>query len=305
MVKGVKQISKFIIRIGVSLLLFAWLLSRTDKGELLAAIRAMSLKSYMAALLMYLTSQVVSSGRWHIITRSLGFPGDFVRHLKYYFVGMYFNLFLPTGVGGDLLKVIYLTKDSPKRLKATYTILLDRSSGLWAMYILGGLATLFLATPLPHYMDMTLKGIAIGVIAFLFLHRPIYHLLNPHLKGRLARFDTPLILLDDTPTLLKAFFLSLIIQALGMGSIYVLGRGMDLPVEWGYYFSMFPLVALAILLPISFNGIGVREGGFIYFLGLRGVPQEKALTLSLGFFSIQVISSLLGGIIYGLGLHRR
>ena len=292
MSRRLKGVAKSFLRAGVSLTLFAWLLSQQDRGQLLAALKAMSPEAFLPAFSMYLFSQVVSARRWQIISRSLGFQGNFLTYLKYYFVGMYFNLFLPTGVGGDFLKVIYLTRDRPEKLKATYTVLIDRALGVGAMIGIGGLATFFLTSPLPHHFTLFLQGVGASVLMALALSRAI----SP-LKGFLSILEKP-------NTLKVAFLYSITIQGLGMGSIAVLGHGMGLDVEISYYFAMFPLVALAILLPISFNGIGVREGGFIYFMGLRGIPQEKALTLSLWFFGIQVVSSLVGGAVYGLGLHR-
>ena len=292
MSRRLKGVAKSFLRAGVSLTLFAWLLSQQDRSQLLAALKAMSPEAFLPAFSMYLFSQVVSARRWQIISRSLGFQGNFLTYLKYYFVGMYFNLFLPTGVGGDFLKVIYLTRDRPEKLKATYTVLIDRALGVGAMIGIGGLATFFLTSPLPHHFTLFLQGVGASVLMALALSRAI----SP-LKGFLSILEKP-------NTLKVAFLYSITIQGLGMGSIAVLGHGMGLDVEISYYFAMFPLVALAILLPISFNGIGVREGGFIYFMGLRGIPQEKALTLSLWFFGIQVVSSLVGGAVYGLGLHR-
>ncbi len=90
-----------------------------------------------------------------------------------------------------------------------------------------------------------------------------------------------------------------------MGIIAILANEMRLPPHPAFYFAAFPLVALMILLPVSFNGIGVREGGFIYFLGLKGVQPEQALSLSLSFFAIQVAASLVGGIFYTLGWHKK
>ena len=304
MSRRLKGVAKSFLRVGVSLTLFAWLMSQQDRGQLLAALKAMSPEAFLPAFFMYLFSQVVSARRWQIISRSLGFQGDFLTYLKYYFVGMYFNLFLPTGVGGDFLKVIYLTRDRPEKLKATYTVLIDRAIGVGAMIGIGGLATFFLTSPLPHHFTLFLQGVGASVLMALALSRTIHSMAT-------KRINTPsplkgfLSVLEKPNTLKVIFLYSITIQGLGMGSIAVLGHGMGLDVEIGYYFAMFPLVALAILLPISFNGIGVREGGFIYFMGLRGIPQEKALILSLWFFGIQVVSSLVGGAVYGLGLHKK
>ena len=107
----------------------------------------------------------------------------------------------------------------------------------------------------------------------------------------------------------KAMFaglsLSFVLQALGMGAVALLANDMGLGPPVLFYFAAFPLVAILTVLPISFNGIGIREGGFIFFLGLKGISAEKALTLSLSFFAIQIASSLIGGLAYALGFHKK
>ncbi len=305
MSKRIKRLSKFLFRVGVSIALFFWLFTRMDSSALFSAFKAISLKAYLIAFLMYLLSQFISSLRWFIISKSLDFPGTFLKYLKYYFVGMYFNLFLPTGVGGDLLKILYLTKEKPQKLKATYTIIMDRTLGLAAMFVLGGISIYFIHQTLPDHIALFLKSSAIIILLTILTLRPLYYLLRTLFSDFVLKNETLFYFLKNTTPTISAFSLSLMLQALGMGAVAILGNGMNLGIESSYYFSVFPIVALAIILPISFNGIGVREGGFIYFLGLRGIPQEKALTLSLSFFSIQVISSLLGGLVYGLGLHKK
>jgi uncharacterized membrane protein YbhN (UPF0104 family) len=87
--------------------------------------------------------------------------------------------------------------------------------------------------------------------------------------------------------------------------VALLAEDMGLGPPLLFYFAAFPLVAIPTILPISFNGIGIREGGFIYFLGLKGISAEKALTLSLSVFAIHVAAGLLGGIAYSFGFHKK
>ena len=70
-------------------------------------------------------------------------------------------------------------------------------------------------------------------------------------------------------------------------------------------FAAFPLVALLTMIPVSLSGIGVREGGFVYFLGLYGVPAAQAMMLSLAFFAVQVAASLVGGLVYSTGGYKK
>ena len=296
---------KFLLRIGLSVCLLAWLMSRTNLNDLLTAFLDLSLFVWAIAFLMYLASQVIGSIRWYFLAYALDFTGPWSAYLKYYFVGMYFNLFLPTCVGGDVLKMHFISRGEPKKLRATYSILADRLFGLVAMFLLGAGAVLIGQGILPHYFEHLLYVAGICIIAS-FLGLPMaYKLLSstwPKIGKRLAVF---LVFWEKPKAMFAGLSLSFVLQALGMGAVALLANDMGLGPPVLFYFAAFPLVAILTILPISFNGIGIREGGFIFFLGLKGISAEKALTLSLSFFAIQIAASLIGGLAYAFGLHKK
>jgi uncharacterized membrane protein YbhN (UPF0104 family) len=296
---------KFLLRIGLSVCLLAWLMSRTNLDDLLTAFLDLSFFAWAVAFLMYLASQVVSSIRWYFLAHALDFTGPWSIYLKYYFVGMYFNLFLPTSVGGDVLKMHFISRGEPKKLRATYSILADRLFGLAAMLLLGAGAVLIEHGILPHYFEHLLCVTGICIIALVLGLPLVYKLLSsawPEIGKRLA---VSLVFWEKPKALFAGLSLSFVLQALGMGAVALLAKDMGLSPPATFYFAAFPLVAILTMLPISFNGIGIREGGFIYFLGLKGISAEKALTLSLSFFAIQIMASLIGGLAYAFGLHKK
>ncbi len=296
---------KFAARLSISLALLGWLLQRSDLQKVAQGFGRIPATAWLTAFGMYIASQLVSTTRWRILARALGFPGSWIRYLQYYFVGMYFNLFLPTGVGGDLFKAMFLMRQGGGRLAATWSVIMDRATGLVAMFILGGASVVLVPGLLPAHFTVVLKGVLSGLVVGL----PLFclfsqgaHRIWPWAQERL---ETLLVLGRRPRVCLAALALSLVVQGLCMGIIAMLARSMGLPPHPLFYFAAYPLVALMILLPVSFNGIGVREGGFIYFLGLKGVEPERALCLSLSFFAIQVAAGLVGGLFYTLGWHRK
>ena len=200
---------------------------------------------------------------------------------------------------------MFLTKETPRRIAATYSVIADRLFGLAAMFLLGSGAVFLWPNLLPVRFELILKVSGIAALTgpvFLIFASRFLKKSWPALGNKLATF---LIFFEQPYYFVMALLLSLTLQALGMGALALLAWDMNLSPPAPFYFATFPLVALLVILPISFNGIGVREGGFIYFLGLKGISSEKALTLSLSFFAIQVVASLLGGIAYTLGFHKR
>ncbi len=296
---------KFLLRTGVSISLLAWFASKIDLHSLLYAFLGLSVYAWVIAFLMYLASQVVSSTRWYLLARALDFPGPWSMYLRYYFIGMYFNLFLPTSVGGDVLKVVFISRGESKKLMATYSVLADRLFGLAAMFLLGAGAVLIENGILPSHFEHLLCLAGLCAIAILLGLPLVYRVLSsiwPVLGERLAIL---LVFWKRPGVLFAAMGLSLVLQALGMGAVTLLAKAMGLRPPMAFYFAAFPLVAILTLLPISLNGIGIREGGFIYFLGLKGISAEKAITLSLSFFAVQVLAALIGGLVYTFGSHKK
>ncbi len=300
-----KALCKLFLRLGISGGLLIWLFSKTDPNQLIEAFLDISPSAWILAFCMYLLSQLVSSLRWFCLARGLGFNGGLVTYIGYYFVGMYFNLFLPTSIGGDVLKVLFLSRGEAKRLRASYSVIMDRLLGLAAMFCLGATAMILYNDLLPNRFKLILfTSASVSLVAPIVLPWG-YRLINS-IWPEIGKRFSPLLDLWKTPkVLLAGFLLSVLLQALGMGAVALLASSMDLLPRPAFYFAAFPLVAVLTLLPVSFNGIGIREGGFVYFMGIKGVPAEKALTLSLSFFAVQVLASLIGGLAYIIGFHRR
>ncbi|MCJ7686283.1 MAG: flippase-like domain-containing protein [Desulfobacteraceae bacterium] len=303
--KDIRRKAGNLIRIGISAGLLIWLFSRFDLKGVLVYVEDLQISIWVIACLMSLVAQVLSSMRWWILSNTFSFPGRWSTYLGFYFVGMFFNLFLSTGIGGDLFKIHFLSREKGRRFLAAFTVVGDRFFGLITMLFMGAAAVKIWPDLLPEPFADILYISALIILAALlglpFFQRVIKGILpgvSRHLAGLLILWQRP-------QRLLAVLGLSFCLQALGMGAVALLGAGIGIKLPLPFYFASLPLVVLVTLIPISFNGIGVREGAFIYFFGLKGVGAEPALSLGLLFFSVQVALSLLGGVAYAAGLHRR
>ncbi len=294
-----------LIRIGISAGLLIWLLFRFDLRGVFTYFEDLKISVWAVAFLMILFAQVLSSIRWWTLANTFSFPGRWPTYLGFYYVGMFFNLFLPTGIGGDLFKVHFLSREEGRRLLAAFTVVGDRLFGLIAMLLMGAAAVKLwpdlLPKPFTDFLFISSLMVLAALAGLPILQRAIRGIwpgVSRHLEGLFLLWRKP-------KRLLCILGLSFCLQALGMGAVALLGAGIGIKLPLPFYFASLPLVGIITLIPISFNGIGVREGAFVYFFGLKGIAAEPAFGLGLLFFSVQVALSLLGGIAYAAGLHRR
>jgi uncharacterized membrane protein YbhN (UPF0104 family) len=96
-------------------------------------------------------------------------------------------------------------------------------------------------------------------------------------------------------------FLSVVVQSANVVIVWLVGRAIGAPVPASYYWIAVPLVTLATMLPVTFNGMGVREGAMVLFLAPLGVPAGTAVSLSFLWFSVFTAASVLGGAVYLFG----
>jgi hypothetical protein len=285
-----------------SLTLLAVLAWRLDWGRLAAAFARLDLRLWLAALLVYLLTQFVSAVRWQALARLAGFGGGWGRYLAYYYVGMLFNLVLPTSVGGDVVRAWYLARQpgagpaAGRRTAALLSVLADRVNGVLVLVALAVVAAACSPVPLKPWVVIAVAAVAAGSlagVACLPLLPRLRRLLpgNVHLQ-RLA--DGTRLYLRHGRVLAWVTALSLAVQAANVAVVWLVGEGLGLPVPPLFYGVLVPLVTLLTLLPVSVNGMGLREVGTVALLAPVGVDAASAVTLSLLVFAVMSAASLCG-----------
>src|SRR5262245_48683474 len=146
------------LKIAVSMLLLAWLAWRTDWHQVRESFSQLRPSLWLAALAVYGLAQLCSSIRWQLLSRPLGFDQPWSHFLGYYFIGMFFNLMLPTSVGGDVVRACYLDDRSGRKLAAFVSVFVDRCSGLLVLLSLACAAVLFCPLALPAWVPWSVWG---------------------------------------------------------------------------------------------------------------------------------------------------
>lgn len=297
------------LRAGVSLGLLLLLILWSDRNQLMTTLTSLQIPLFLLSLGMYLGLQVLCSYRWQQLLRAEEIQEAFPRILRLYFEGTFFNLFLPTGIGGDVVRGYRLSRSYAPSV-AYASIFVDRLIGFSVLLMVAAIALAVEPTArqdpaLVLIVLLGLGGLTLGVgialdgrIAtslFVLLGRMRLH----RLQGILEKFyQAVLQYRGHHQALVKAVILSLPVQGGLILIYYLLARavGLQIPVEFFILFE--PLVVLASMLPVSVAGLGVREGMAVYLLGKIGVAPAAALSVSLSFFLLMALGSLPGGAAY-------
>jgi uncharacterized membrane protein YbhN (UPF0104 family) len=295
------------LRVVVSAGILAWLASKVDFAHVAAAFRGLRWGWWLGAVSLYLVCQFLCCIRWQLLSRPLGFSDSLTRLTGIYFIGMFFNLFLPTSVGGDAVKAVYIARGSGRKLAAVASVLLDRASGLFALIMIACAALALSPVELPVKLRLVVWGLGAGALIGVASLPWIGSILDRlPLPGKLARIAQTLtgavtIFRSRPEVLLHTTALSVLVQTLNAVLVLMLGLALNLDVPAIFYGIAAPMVTLVTLIPISLNGMGLREGGMAVFLAPAGVSASDAVTLALLWFCVQTATSLVGGGVYLAG----
>lgn len=307
----VRRFSRLALRIVVSVGILAWLGSRMDWSHVAEAFRGLRWGYWVAAVGLYVVCQLLCCVRWMWLSRPLGFQQSLGRFTSIYFVGMFFNLFLPTSVGGDAVRAVYLANGSGRKLPAILSVLLDRLSGVIVLIALACVAAACSPVELPPQFRFAIFGLgscaALGLLCLPLLAK-LVHVFPERNKIRklIERTRDSFGLLRSRPgLLLGTTMLSIVVQILNAVLVWMVGLAINLDVPPIYYGVAAPMVTLVTLIPISLNGMGLREGGMVLFLGPAGATAANAVTLAFLWFLVQTTTSLFGAGVYLIGHFHR
>jgi len=260
-----------------------------------------------------LIGKILTSYRWQFLLKAqkIAIPLRFL--IASVFVGQFFNSFLPTTVGGDAMRAYDTASQSKESTKSVISVFADRLIGVFALVIL---ALFALIVGYLSGQDVSFYVIPVLLVFFLcslailmiinarlvgILDRVLQYLRLPKIAAKLDEAYQSIHILKDEPRiLLIAFLVSLLLQVNVILFYYFIGVSLDLGVSFLYFSMIVPVALVVLLVPFSINGIGIREGIFVYLLTELGVQTRDAIALSWISFGLMLTQGLIGGIIFAL-----
>jgi uncharacterized protein (TIRG00374 family) len=299
-----------VAKVGVSLLLFGWLFRRVQWAQIGPALGHAEPAWVAAAAATLLASHLLASYQWSRLLRAAGIELPFWKVVSYYHVGLFFNNFLPANVGGDFARTLDASRTGSTRANALSTVILDRLIGTVA---LGGVAVV---STLPAIDRFHLAAAYGGVVVFFVMAVVVLRaMLEPRMLAALERLLSRIGLARLSPSLdqlaeslvefrnrkrllIELLSVAVVVQVMRIGVHILFARALGLRVEAAYFFLFVPLLAVIVSLPISLNGIGVREGAGILLFGMVGLNRASAFALQFGTYLVAVGVSLIGGLVF-------
>ena len=305
------------LKVLLSVAMMAFLFARIPLASVAGVLRHASPGWLLAACLVLVASNVLGSWQWNQLLVAVGTRIPFWKVCSYYHVGLFFNNFLPANIGGDLARIADATRYDTSPGTAFSTVLMDRLVGTVA------LAGLALVTTLPA-IDRFHLGLAYFALVGFFalsvtLIWTVFHpRLLPLLEKVLARVGLGSLKthLDDLAARLADFrdqrglmvrvlSVAVVVQVARIAVHVLVARALGLSVPITYFFLFVPLLAVIVSLPISLNGIGLREGAGVVLFGLVGVGRTAAFTLQFTTYLVALAVSLIGGVVFLIRTPRR
>jgi len=301
------------LKITVSAGLIAVLLYRISPGRILAEAGKLDPAWVAAAVAIFLTSSLLGALQWHLLLSAGGVRIPVSRTFSLYFTGLFFNNLLPTNVGGDAYKIYDVVKTGHDPHKVFAITLLDRVIGITGLCLIALAASLALlltggSRDLGLYA-LIFAGCITPVLVLTFsrkisspLRRTLSRIRLWGIGERLELVFSHLGSFRSFPALLgKVILLTLTIQSLRILTHVAVAAALGIHPgtrEMAHFFVFVPLLGLVMMLPISINGLGLREGAGILLFTRIGFLEAEAFVMEFLTYVVMVGVSLIGGVLF-------
>lgn len=297
------------LKILISFGLLTFLLSRQDLSQILFVVSSISFSDVAIFFSVMTVISLLSAWKWQLLLRLWEIRLSYTTLLKAVLIGTFFNNLLPSGVGGDISR-LYISGRATGRVADTFaSIFYDRAFALGALLLIGVSALLFRG----HFTGNLIYWIIFGctligmIVVFRLASSPCTRTFSIRLSqsfsfverfGLLGLLDSFRLKTHQSHVLVKAFVIALVMQMVAVFAHYTIALALNIHIAIVDLSLFIPLLYLSVFLPISINGIGIREGISVLFFQQLGIPQAESIAFSLVYFILYIIYSGIGGLLF-------
>jgi uncharacterized protein (TIRG00374 family) len=274
--------------------------------ETQALVRKCQKEILILAPILLLAALLFAAIRWHNLLASLNIFKRTKELYGYYLIGLFYNIFLPGVIGGDIVRIALCARDTERSVGIiTVSVFIERVCGLVVLLIVGSIAILCLPSEILASLGkpvvqatVIFTTLCVTLIVLLFVIGRGFHgkyFLENHRTGTVNKFVKILNLVIKLPfaTLFSLVAFSALYQTLTIVASYAIVKALGISVPLTLFFALMPMVYICTVLPISLGGLGVREGTLVFLLAKVGILKSDAIALSfLIFFNTVMVASM-------------
>lgn len=272
--KKIWNITKILLKISITGLSLYLVSRKVEFNDLKDAFDKSNPIFLFLAFIAFVISQLISSSRLNTFFKGIGLKISETYNFKIYLLGMFYNLFLPGGIGGDGYKIFLLRKKFEiKGRRLFQAIFFDRLSGLWALGLIISALVIFIPhLGIPNWVPVLV--VAIGTIAYYAVMRKFFS--------------------DYSKQFVISHIKALMVQSMQVISVILLLYALNFEGKFSPYLFMFLISSLVAIFPFTVGGLGARELVFVYGAQYFQMDQHLAVIISLLFYCISALLSFSG-----------
>ena len=248
----------------------------------------------MAAGLLFLLDRIIGAYRWSVVIGIKNSEISFRKVMAIYFKSSFLGHVIPTSLGGEVMKIYGLSRETSRTIEAASSIVVERFIGLCALLAVCGIGFMFMPEAFTRNQTVAaIRGLyLLALIGFVglayactlllrYLHQRHIRIKNSFLQ-RIVRISEVFTSYRHHGGRLRIIFaLSSLIHIGRVLSVYFVGLSLGFDVTGVYYFFFVPIVALVSMIPVSLAGLGIQEGAFVYFFSLSGLLRADIFTMAI------------------------
>ena len=299
------------LKLVVSGCLIGYLLHKIGIQKIVEQLRLMEIYWLIGALVLFTASHFLGSIQWRLLLRSEGIRISWAKTLSFYFVGLFFNNFLISNLGGDIFRMMDVRRYSNNGTTAVSTVFFDRFAGLFVLSSMAIFAApwVLLRGETHSVLRLSLLALILGWVFLLFflfnkgfvrlfvwllgwaIPKTLTHKVR-EVYGQIHNFGR------NKNLLIRILGLSFVVQSARIFTHYLLGHSLGVTISPIFFFLFIPIVAIMASLPISLGGLGLREQTGIVLFGLVGISALQAFSIEFAAYLVAIASSIPGGIVF-------
>jgi uncharacterized protein (TIRG00374 family) len=302
---------KIVLRLGISAALLYFVLRSIDLPSFWERVKGMNPTWILLALAAYAVTQSIAVWRWNRLLRAQHIEVESRKLTESIWVSMFFNNFLPSNIGGDVVRIADTAPAAGSKTLATTVILVDRVLGLTALVLVasaGALSATLLGIHVPgtRWLFLATALGAVAAISVMAMPQLVGHALlplralnKPWITERAQRLEDAVIRFRNAPDALIGAFAGALVLQITIVAFYLLtAKGLSVPLPIFLGAVLIPVSLVVQMAPVSINGFGVREAVFAFFFRRFGLPIDAAVALSLVSTGMVMSLSLVGGFFF-------